>query len=200
MSRARMPTPSASTALADGWRPISGRGDAEVADLIRADRIDILVDLTMHTANGRLLVFARKPAPIQVACLAYPGTTGLSAMDYRLTDPYLDPDGESDCHYSERSFRLPDTFWCYDPLMNDVVPSELPALANNFVTFGCLNNFCKVSDETLALWGKALANVPNSRLILHCPAGSPRQRVLDKLGEHHVAAERIEFTRRRPAP
>ena len=157
-------------ALADCWRPITGRGDAAVADLIRADRIDILVDLTMHTDNGRPLVFARKPAPVQVAWLAYPGTTGLSAMDYRLTDPYLDPDSELDCHYSERSIRLPDTFWCYDPLLDDVVPSGLPALANNFVTFGCLNNFCKVSDETLALWGKALANVPNSRLILLCPA------------------------------
>ena len=167
-----MPLPSAIEALADGWRPITGRGDAEVAELIRADRIDILVDLTMHTANGRLLVFARKPAPIQVTWLAYPGTTGLSAMDYRLTDPYLDPDSESDCHYSERSIRLPDTFWCYDPLLDDVVPSGLPALANNFLTFGCLNNFCKVSDETLAMWGKALANVANSRLILLCPAAA----------------------------
>ena len=185
-------------ALADCWRPITGRGDAAVADLIRADRIDILVDLTMHTDNGRPLVFARKPAPVQVAWLAYPGTTGLSAMDYRLTDPYLDPDSELDCHYSERSIRLPDTFWCYDPLLDDVVPSGLPALANNFVTFGCLNNFCKVSDETLALWGKALANVANSRLILLCPATSDRQRVVDKLGEHNVAPERIEFVARLP--
>ena len=181
------------TALADVWRPTSGRGDAEVAELIRADRIDILVDLTMHTANGRPLVFARKPAPIQVAYLAYPGTTGLSAMDYRLTDPYLDPDSESECQYSERSIRLPDILWCYDPLKN-TDPGELPALANNFVTFGCLSKFCKISDEALALWGKALANVPNSRLFLHCPATSGRQRVLDKLGEHNVAAERIEFT------
>ena len=186
-------------ALADVWRPITGRGDAEVAELIRADRIDILVDLTMHMPEGRLLVFARKPAPIQVAWLAYPGTTGLTAMDYRLTDPYLDPGGESDCHYSERSIRLPDTFWCYDPLMNDLddwAPSGLPAAVNNFVTFGCLNNFCKVTDETLALWGKALANVPNSRLILLCPPGSPRQRVLDKLGEQDIAPGRIEFSPR----
>ena len=184
--------------LADGWRPIAGRSDAEVADLIRADRIDVLVDLAMHSGKCRLLTFARKPAPIQVATLAYPGTTGLSAMDYRITDPYLDPDSESDSHYSERSFRIPGCFWVYNPLLDDVFPSELPALSNNFVTFGCLNNFCKVSDETLTLWGKALANVPNSRLILHCPAGSHRQRVLDKLGEHHVAPERIEFASRRP--
>ena len=193
-----VPSPDAFTeryeALADGWRPITGRADAEVAELIRADRIDILVDLTLHTADNRLPVFARKPAPIQVTWLGYAGTTGLSAMDYRLTDPYLDPDSESDCHYSERSIRLPDTFHCYDPFLDDVVPSELPALTNNFLTFGSFNNFGKVSDETLAMWGKALANVANSRLVLHCPdVGSARRRVLDKLGEHNVAAERIEF-------
>ena len=186
-------------ALADGWRPITGRGDAEVAELIRADRIDILVDPTMHSGNGHLLVFARKPAPIQLTYGAYPGTTGLNAMDYRFTDPYLDPDRESDRHYAERSIRLPDTYWCFDPFLDDIFPSELPALANNFLTFGCLNNFCKVTDETLAMWGKVLANVPNSRLILHCPdVGSARRRVLETLGEHDVAAERIEFFSRLP--
>src|SRR5262249_21940015 len=127
---------------------------------------------------------------------------GLSAMDYRFTDPYLDPEGESDCHYAERSFRLPDAFHCYDPFQDDVrdlVPGEPPASANNFVTFGCLNNFGKVSDETLGMWGKAMAKVPNSRLILLCPdVSSARRRVLHKLGEHGVAAERIEFFSRSP--
>ena len=100
----------------DHWRDTVGLGDDEVARQVRADRIDILVDLTMHMSNGRPLLMARKPAPVQVAYLAYPGTTGLSSIDYRLTDPYLDPPGETDAEYVEQSVRLPDTFWCYDPL------------------------------------------------------------------------------------
>ena len=88
---------------ADVWRSTVGLADQQLADMIRGDRIDILVDLKMHTANNRLLVFARKPAPVQVAWLAYTGTTGLSTMDYRLTDPYLDPPGLFDAFYSEES-------------------------------------------------------------------------------------------------
>ena len=101
---------------ADVWRDVVGRTDDEVAQLVREDRIDILVDLALHMARNRLLVFARKPAPVQVTFAGYPGTTGLSAIDYRLTDPYLDPPGLDDADYAEESVRLPDSFWCYDPL------------------------------------------------------------------------------------
>src|SRR5208337_782183 len=111
---------------ADVWRSTVGLSDQQVADLVRSDRIDILVDLAMHMANNRLLVFARKPAPIEVAWLAYPGTTGLSTMDYRLTDPYLDPPGVVDAFYAEESLRLPDTFWCYDPLTDQPPVKPLP--------------------------------------------------------------------------
>ncbi len=107
---------------ADVWRETTGMSDADLASLVRADQIDILVDLTMHMAKGRPGVFARKPAPVQVTWLAYPGTTGLTAIDYRLTDPYLDPvepQGERDAYYAEKSIRLPDTFWCYDPLLDE---------------------------------------------------------------------------------
>jgi predicted O-linked N-acetylglucosamine transferase (SPINDLY family) len=142
----------------------------------------------MHMSNGRPLLFARKPAPVQLAYLAYPGTTGLSAMDYRFTDPYLDPPGDSDCWYSERSIRLPESFWCYDPLTSEPEPGELPAKANVHITFGCLNNFCKINDATLALWSQCLDRVPGSRLLLLCPPGSHRQRVFDRLGE------RVEFS------
>ena len=97
--------------------------------MVYDDRIDILIDLTMHMSNGRPLLFARKPAPVQVAYLAYPGSTGLSAMDYRFTDPYLDPPNDTDAHYTERSIVLPDSFWCYDPLTTNPTPGILPALA-----------------------------------------------------------------------
>src|SRR6185369_3769430 len=100
----------------DHWRTTFGLSDEEVANLIWQDQIDILVDLTMHMELGGLLSFARRPAPVQVCWLAYPGTTGLAAIDYRLTDPYLDPPGMFDPFYSEQSIRLPHSFWCYDPL------------------------------------------------------------------------------------
>jgi len=174
---------------ADTWRSIVDLSDEQVANLIRQDQIDILVDLTMHMAHGRPLVFARKPAPVQVAWLAYPGTTGMTAMDYRLTDPYLDPP-DADGDYVEKSIRLPDTFWCYDPLTDQPPVNALPALSVGHVTFGCLNNFCKVNAGTLELWSQVLSAVPGSRLILLCPQGSHRQAVLEKL---KVQADRVEF-------
>jgi len=179
--------------LMDGWRDIARLDDAACAAQIRADRIDILVDLTMHMANGRPHLFARKPAPVQVAWLAYPGTTGLAAMDYRLTDPYLDPPGQHDDWYSETSIRLPDTFWCYDPLTAEPEPGPLPALERGGITFGSLNNFCKVNPEVLALWARVLTAVPGSRLLLQCQPGRHRERVLAALGAGGVAPERIEF-------
>ena len=175
------------------WRSIVGMTDDEAAGIIRADRIDILVDLTMHMANGRPLIFARKPAPVQVAWLAYPGTTGLSAMDYRLTDPYLDPPGLDDQFYSETSIRLPDTFWCYDPLVTELAVNALPAQINGHITFGCLNNFCKVNEQVLRLWAQVLRSVNRSRFILLCPEGSHRQPLLDLLQREGINPDRIEL-------
>jgi len=178
---------------ADVWRSTSGMSDAQLAEIITNDDIDILIDLTMHMSYGRPLLFARRAAPIQVAWLAYPGTTGIPAMDYRLTDPWLDPIELSDDRYTENTIRLPDTFWCYDPLVEGLEPNELPALANGYITFGCLNNFCKVSDDTLSRWGKIMSSVPLSRLILLAAPGRHRQRVLNLLGHQGVAADRVEF-------
>jgi predicted O-linked N-acetylglucosamine transferase (SPINDLY family) len=199
---AKVPRPDPITlrikAHTDLWRDTSALTDAEVAGLVRADRIDILVDLTMHMSNGRPGLFTRKPAPVQAAWLAYPGTSGLAAMDYRLTDPYLDPPGEHDAWYSETSIRLRDTFWCYDPLTADPRPGPLPALANGYVTFGSLNNFCKVNPAVLALWARVLNAVAGSRLLLLAQPGSHRQWVLDQLGAAGVAPGRIEFAAFRP--
>src|SRR5262249_7315467 len=155
--------------------------DQALAEVVRSDRIDVLVDLAMHTAQNRLLVFAQKPAPVQVTWLAYPGTTGLTAIDYRLTDPYLDPPGLLDRFYREESIRLPETFWCYEPLTDQATVNALPSLEEGVVTFACLNNFCKVNDGCLALWTEVLRQVPGSRLLLLAPRGQARDDVLARL-------------------
>jgi protein O-GlcNAc transferase len=184
---------------ADVWRDTAGLSDGALAEQVRADGIDVLVDLTVHMSQHRLLAFARRPAPVQVTWLGYPGTTGVQAIDYRLSDPYLDPPGDArDVLYAERTVRLPDTFWCYDPLIDGVPVGGLPAAHNGFVTFGCLNNFCKVTDGTLRLWGRVLGRVPGSRLLLLTPAGSARRRVLDVLGDAGVDAGRVAFVGRQP--
>ena len=182
---------------ADGWRNICGMTDEAVAESVRNDGIDLLVDLSLHMSDNRLPVFA-KPAPVQVTWLGYPGTTGLETIDYRLTDPFLDPPaGQNDAHYSERSYRLPETFWCYDPLASEPLVNELPGLKNGYITFGCLNNFCKVNEGTLDLWCGVLRAVPTSRLLLLAPQAA-RPRVLESLRKGGVGAERIEFLQRMP--
>jgi predicted O-linked N-acetylglucosamine transferase (SPINDLY family) len=187
-------------AQADAWRDVLDLTDEQVAQAIRRDGIDILVDLAMHMGNNRLLVFARKPAPVQVTYLAYCGTTGLSAIDYRLTDPYLDPPGENEEFYSEQSVRLPETYWCYRPVIETPPVNTLPALAEGRVSFGCLNNFCKVSLKTLAAWSRLLEAVPRSRLLLHAYAGSHRDRGRAFFAERGIVAERVVFVDLLPLP
>jgi predicted O-linked N-acetylglucosamine transferase (SPINDLY family) len=177
---------------ADVWRDVRALNDEALCRLIRDDRIDILVDLTMHMAGGRPLLFARKPAPVQIAWLAYPGTTGIGAMDYRLSDPRLDPDG-FDGHYSERTLRLPDSFWCYDPLAGDVEVGPLPALERGYLTLGCLNNPCKLTDHTLRLWGGVMRALPAARLLLMAPPGRHRERLSRRLAAQGIAAERVDY-------
>jgi protein O-GlcNAc transferase len=184
--------------LADGWRSLVGLTDAQAAELIRQDRVDILVDLAMHTMNNRLLVFAHKPAPVQVTYLAYAGTTGMEAMDYRLTDPYLDPPGQNDQSYSESSIRLADTYWCYAPVMETPEPTSLPAPQPGQITFGCLNNFCKVTVPTLETWAVILQSTAGARLLLHAPTGSHRERVATFFEKRGVAAGRINFVDKLP--
>lgn len=177
---------------ADTWRDVHGLDDAALAVLIRSDDIDVLVDLTMHMAGGRPLVFARKPAPVQVAWLAYPGTTGLDAMEYRLSDPRLDPPGY-ESQYSERTVVLPDSFWCYDPLTREPPVNPLPALTRGFVTLGCLNNPCKLHDRALELWGRVLNALPDARLMLLAPPGKYRVRLQQRLATVGVAPDRVNF-------
>jgi protein O-GlcNAc transferase len=178
---------------ADEVHNVAGMSDAALAARIAEDRIDILVDLTMHMAENRLLVFARRPAPLQVCWLAYPGTTGLSAMDYRVTDPHLDPpDGAVDA-YAEQPLRLPETFWCYRPLTSDEPVGPLPARQRGHVTFGSLNNFIKVRPEAIALWARVMRAVGGSTFTLLAPVGEARERALESFEAHGIDRGRIHF-------
>jgi protein O-GlcNAc transferase len=177
-------------ALADQWRPIAGVDDAQVARMIAADAIDILVDLSLHTAGNRLLVFARKPAPVQVTFVGYPGTTGLPAIGYRLTDPHLDPPNLNDACYSEQSVRLPHSFWCYEPGGGEPDVNDLPALKSGRITFGCLNNVVKAGETCLKLWSKVLNAVPSSTIELLCAPGDHRKTVVAAL---RVDPDRVRF-------
>ena len=181
---------------ADLWRETAPLSHAQLAELIVRDQIDILVDLTLHMSGNRLLTFARKPAPVQVTWLGYPSTTGLETIDYRLSDPYLDPPGIDETPYSEQVYRLPHSFWCYDPLDEGPPINDLPALQSGFITFGCLNNFAKVTPATLGLWARVMRELPRSRLILLAPRGAARLRVLNTMSRHGVDASRMEFSDR----
>jgi predicted O-linked N-acetylglucosamine transferase (SPINDLY family) len=181
---------------ADQWRTVTQLNDAELAEMVRRDQIDILVDLAGHTSNNRLLMFARKPAPVQVTYLGYPATTGLAAMDYRITDGFADPQGETEALHSERLVRLPGSFLCYR--LSEELPNvaPLPALSAGHMTFGCFNKFSKVSEGTLAVWGRVIAAVTGSRLILKFKSAGDapaRERVLERLALQGIARERVEL-------
>ena len=178
---------------ADVWRDVPGLRDEALAALIREDGIDILVDLTQHMADNQLLVFARKPAPVQVAWLGYPGSTGLRAMDYRFTDARMEPERSEWSESVEKAVRLPDSWFCFDPIDHYPAAGEVPALRAGHVTFGCLNNFCKVNDAVLQRWAGVLRAVEGSRLLLRCPEGGTQARVRQFFEAHGIGAERLEL-------
>jgi predicted O-linked N-acetylglucosamine transferase (SPINDLY family) len=182
--------------LADTWHDTAGLGDAQLADCIRADRIDILVDLALHTAGNRMLVFARKPAPVQVTMLGLPATTGLATIDYRLTDPYLDPPGITDADYIEQSIRLPHCFWLFPPPHEAPPVGALPALSNGFVTFGCLNQHIKVTRPALELWIQILQALPASRLVLQSLPGTHLDAIRARFAAEGIAGARLDFVPR----
>jgi predicted O-linked N-acetylglucosamine transferase (SPINDLY family) len=188
--------------LTDQWRPVSGLSDEVVAEQVRKDGIDILVDLAGHTAENRLLVFARKPAPVQITWLGYPNTTGMPVMDYRLTDDIADPPGQADQFHSETLIRLPDGFLCYSPPDDAPDVSGLPARQTGRITFGSFNNLPKINAAVIALWSRLLRQVPQSDLLLKSKqfADEPtRQRFLDLFASHGIAAERISLLPRVPS-
>jgi protein O-GlcNAc transferase len=178
------------------WRDLAAVSDQRAADIIRHDKIDILVDLALHTIGNRLPLLARKPVPIQVAYLGSLGGTGLETIDYLFSDRFIDPPDSDTSVYSEQIVRLPDCYWVFRP--DDAIaapgdPGPPPALGNGFVTFGSLNNFCKVSAPTIHLWARLLAAVPRSRLLLHAFASDYLEFVRQRFSQAGVAPDRLEF-------
>jgi len=182
----------------DQWRDISALDDEQVAAAVRKDGIDILVDLAAHSGKNRLLVFARKPAPVQITWLAYCSTTGVDAIDYRLTDRFLDPPGTNLSQYTERSIALPDCYWCYSPPEQTGANATPCDRREGPPTFGCLNNFAKVTNATLALWMKLLQRVPEARLLLYAPPGHHRDRVHEAMRQFQLPDARLSFVARQP--
>ncbi len=180
--------------MADHWLQTLGMGDDALAARIQADGIDILVDLSGHSAHNRLPMFARKPAPIQATWLGYANTTGLKSVDYRFVDAVSDPEGAADPLASETLVRLPGGFLCYQPPPESPAPAPPPCLENGFITFGSFNNFAKLSASTLDAWGRLLARVPNSCLLIKSrffADDGPRTLLLRRLAERGVASERV---------
>ena len=148
------------------WRSLVGKSDADIAAMIRADSIDILIDLAGHTATNRLPIFARKPAPLQVAWLGYPNTTGLSTMDYRITDAFADPRGMTEAFHTEKLHRMPDCFSCFRAPADAPAVAPLHAMRTGRVTFGSFNNFAKITPEVISVWSNILKRIPTSTLFL----------------------------------
>jgi len=181
----------------DHWREIASLSDEAAEALVRQDKIDILIDLAGHSANNRLLLFARRVAPIQATWLGYPNTTGLAAMDYRITDGISDPIGKTDTLYAEKLLRLPRAFSSYLPPLESPPVNPAPSASAGFITFGSFNQLAKVNAEVVALWSRVLHAVPGSRLFLRSPilldAGTV-ERLTERFGQHGIGPERLLFS------
>jgi predicted O-linked N-acetylglucosamine transferase (SPINDLY family) len=179
--------------LADHWVSCQPLSDEQLASRIRSDGIDILVDLAGHTKGNRLLVFARKPAPVQVSYLGYPATTGLQAMDWRLVTAATDPAG-SEAWHSERLYRLPRSLWCYrPPATAEEVQGETPARGTGSISFGSMNNIAKVSEAAVKAWSEILKRIPGARLVMTGLADGAQQRMREQFTEHGIEAGRLRL-------
>jgi len=189
---------------ADQWRSTVGVADDAFAEMIRQDGVDILVDLNQHMAGNRLPMFSRQPTPVQVSFAGYPASAGVEAIPYRISDRYLESEMASELRSPSPQLRsaerilLIDSFWCYDPCGIEVEVNGLPARESGNITFGCLNNFCKVNEQALSLWAQVLGKVTDSRLILLTSVGSHRQRAREFLEKKGIESHRVDFVEFRP--
>lgn len=181
------------------WRSTVGRGDEELARMVREDAVDILVDLSGHTPYNRLLAFARRPAPVQVTWNGYPNTTGMSSMDYRITDAWADPPGETERLHSERLVRLPNVYMSWRPPTDAPEPGPPPALSLGRVTFGSFNSSFKITPTVIRLWSRILSAVPTSRLkLLTVVSGRAQRMLIEQFAARGIGSDRLEFVGRLP--
>jgi protein O-GlcNAc transferase len=178
----------------DHWLDIRRLGITESAELIRGLGIDILVNIS-RPADDCLRIMANRLAPIQITWLTFAScTTGMETVDYRISDPYLDPPEPS---FAEKTLHLPETAWCYDPLLDSPPVKPSPAQTNGFVTFGSLNRFSKINPSVIAAWSEILRSVPTSRLHILAIPGNHRQWLLIQFQNLGIDPRRIEFIDRR---
>ncbi|HEX8524299.1 MAG TPA: tetratricopeptide repeat protein [Tepidisphaeraceae bacterium] len=177
------------------WLEVSSLSDDALAEQIRRDQVDVLVDLSGLTADNRLTALACKAAPVQVTHFGYPNTTGMRAMDYRITDALADPPGATEQWNVEKLWRLPQIAWCYSPHGASPEVQPPPVLKQGFITFGTLNNISKISDASLKLWAQLLHAVPRAQLMLQVPEGG-EERVVGVLGRAGVGRERLRIAGR----
>jgi len=177
-----------------GWRDVAALSDEALAALVREDGIDVLVDLSGHTSHNRLLTFARKPAPVQATWLGYLNTTGLEAMDYRLTDPHASPEGRFDAFHSERLVRLPDSQWCYQPPAACPEVAPAPCERSGRITFAVFTTPPKISRTMLEAWSRLLERVPASRLLVVTGiVGSVPRQLAQRFTQAGIPADRLEL-------
>lgn len=177
------------------WKPLSGMRDKAAADLIHADGVHILLDLSGHTSYNRLPVFAWRPAPVQATWLGYFASTGIAEMDYLIADPVSIPESHHD-HFTEKIWYLPETRLCFSPpvIGDELASTPLPALRNGYVTFGCFQNVTKINDTVLAAWGRILQVLPQARLrlqnrLLNSP--TIREQLQERFARSGIASERV---------
>jgi len=182
---------------ADEWRETGSLTDPQLAQLVRDDRIDILIDLNLHMRGCRLGAFAYKPAPVQITHLGYCGTTGLQTIDWCVADPHMLSPG---CkrYFTEKMLSLPDCYWCYRPSPTAPAVGPLPARERGHVTFGSLNTLAKINEQVIATWSRLLDAVPESRLAVHVPRGQSSRGVFDHFATHGIARDRLDALPRQP--
>lgn len=188
---------------ADHWINCVNLSDVTLAEKIKQDRIDILVDLSGHTAGNRLLVFARKPAPVQVTYLGYPSTTGLTSINYRITDHSMDPEGLTEAFHSETLVRMPKSCFCYHPINNSFPVHQRPVLPKHTLTFGSLNAYYKFNPQLFTLWASILKAVPDSELFLKNKSlndPNTQQTLLEQFAQLGIPSSRLRLEIGSPSP